>query len=87
MLLFLAGKGKPQAEIRRRSSQSYGDWSPLLFAAREGIPDLCQILIKRKADINQKDQDKLNPGCEPVVGAPVVNGKEQNERNPGGVSQ
>ena len=64
-----SGKGKPLAEIRRRSSHSYGDWSPLLFAAREGIPDLCQILIKRKADINQKDQDKLNPGYTALITA------------------
>ena len=64
-----SGKGKPQAEIRRRSSRSYGDWSPLLFAAREGIPDLCRILIKRKADINQKDQDKLNPGYTALITA------------------
>ena len=64
-----SGKGKPQAEIRRRSSHSYGDWSPLLFAAREGIPDLCRILIRRKADINQKDQDKLNPGYTALITA------------------
>jgi len=64
-----SGKGKPQAEIRRRSSRSYGDWSPLLFAAREGIPDLCAVLIKRKADINQKDQDKLNPGYTALITA------------------
>lgn len=64
-----SGKGKPTAEVRRRSSHSYGDWSPLLFAAREGIPDLCSILIKRKADINQKDQDKLNPGYTALITA------------------
>ncbi|KAL3912618.1 MAG: hypothetical protein SGPRY_008273, partial [Prymnesium sp.] len=64
-----SGKGKPHAEIRRRSSRSYGDWSPLLFAAREGIPDLCKILIRRKADINQKDQDKLNPGYTALITA------------------
>ncbi|KAL1498967.1 hypothetical protein AB1Y20_013487 [Prymnesium parvum] len=64
-----SGKGKPHAEIRRRSSRSYGDWSPLLFAAREGIPDLCHVLIKRKADINQKDQDKLNPGYTALITA------------------
>ena len=57
------------AEIRRRSSRSYGDWSPLLFAAREGIPDLCHILIKRKADIDQKDQDKANPGYTALITA------------------
>ena len=63
------GKGKPFAEIRRRSSHSYGDWSPLLFAAREGILELCEILIKRGADINQKDQDKLNPGYTALITA------------------
>eukprot|EP00966_Prymnesium_polylepis_P245789 5685533-Prymnesium_polylepis.3 len=63
------GKGKPFAEIRRRSSHSYGDWSPLLFAAREGITELCAILISRGADINQKDQDKLNPGYTALITA------------------
>ena len=64
-----SGKGKPAAEIRRRSSRSYGDWSPLLFAAREGILPLCSILITRKADIDQKDQDKANPGYTALITA------------------
>mmetsp|Transcript_34214 Transcript_34214/g.89391 ORF Transcript_34214/g.89391 Transcript_34214/m.89391 type:complete len:1055 (+) Transcript_34214:149-3313(+) len=74
-----SGKGKPQAEIRRRSSRSYGDWSPLLFAAREGIPDLCAVLIKRKADINQKDQDKLNPGYTALITAATRGDREMVE--------
>jgi len=64
-----SGKGKPTAEIRRRASRSYGDWSPLLFAAREGIHELCSILIQRKADIDQKDQDKANPGYTALITA------------------
>ena len=55
--------------MRRRSSHSYGDWSPLLFACREGIISLCKILLARGADINQKDMDKLSPGYTPLLSA------------------
>ena len=56
-------------ELRRRNSHSYGDWVPLLFAAREGLTDLCEVLISRKADVNVRDEDKLNAGYTPLLSA------------------
>ncbi|MEI9812776.1 MAG: ankyrin repeat domain-containing protein [Acidobacteriota bacterium] len=36
---------------------SLGEWTPLMYAARDGVMDAAKVLIERKADVNLTDPD------------------------------
>ena len=53
------------AQIRRSPSST--GWSPLHFAAREGVPQLCAALVKRGHDIDTKGGLEGGSGCTPLI--------------------